>query len=270
MRTNSTDWSHREELKDAARSYRGALMLLDQKTPTAGNHMTRIALFVGCYLGVSTILWCFAFSRNMVEMPQINLETAFGLVCIGTLILTGIFIRGWLAKLISLTLVALCAYELTPWIGDSWDMTTDAVLATFYTPAEWFEAPIGATYVACSVVLTLLAALLAPSLAQNIDGCKMKVATSGMLLAVAVSPWPKALGEMRENSPLLLRGGVGAMVILNVFLVGQSGWAISEIGVGLDELSARIVKSQRPSNAFFLIASVIVVLLIWIQIRLIW
>ena len=236
--------------------------------PEAENRLPKIALFAGCFLAVAAILWCLSFYRNMVNMPRMDNGIAFGFACVGAAALAGVFIRGWLAVVVSLAMVAFGAHELVPWIGDAWDMTTDAALASFFASAEWQGAPIGATYVASSVVLTLLAVAVVPSLALKVDGPKSKVAASGLLFAAAVSPWPKALGEMEDISALPLRIGICAMLLLDVLLVGQCGWAVSRIAAGLDDLSDKVARGRHPSGMYFLIAFATVLILLWSQIRL--
>ena len=237
--------------------------------PASAKRKANLPLFLGCFVGLAAAMWGLALQKNTVSMPPVTLQAMLGFSCAGLALLAGVFLRGWLSKLVALAAVAFGANALVPWIGEAWDMTSDAILATFFVSGDWQGAPIGSVYVACSTVLTLLALAFAPSLAVKVDGSKLKVALSGVLLAAAVSPWPKALESMREVSPLSMRIAVATMVVLCMMLTGQCGWTVSKkvvAGDGFDKLLAKVAKNARPSKVYFYIASVIGLVLIWNQI----
>ncbi len=236
------------------------------------NRLVMWLLSVGCFTGATVVLWWLAFARNTVTIPPVTPEVAFGFSCFAITLLAGVFIKGVIAKIVVLCAVVFGSYELVPWIGEAWDMTSDVVLAQPFPYGEWVEAPLSATYIACSVVLMFLTWAVVPSLMLKVSNTKRQGVVTGLLFAVAFAPWPMAIPDIGGITSSLLRCTVCVMLALTVFLVGQCGSLVSAMSSGEGAVGLLYRRFNARQASFFVVpvASIIVILLVWSKLRLMW
>lgn len=227
----------------------------------------KLAAFLVPFGSVCALFWWLAMRKNVVNVTPVVSEIQFGLCCAALAVLVGLFVRGWLAKLVGLGCVVVASCILVPWLGETWDMTSEVSLLSPVVSGELADAPMAAVYEAGVVGLSLLALLVAPSVALLPMGGIGRLALA-CLFAIGVSPWPKALSEMAGGSALHVRGMFVVMAVLAVILVGRCGWALVRCPArhtGNDGLIARIESMRRPSSWLTWLCGIVGVLLVVVQ-----
>ena len=227
----------------------------------------KLAAFLVPFGSVCTLFWWLAMRKNIVNVTPAVPEIQFGLCCAALSVLVGLFVRGWLAKLVGLGCVAVASFILVPWLGETWDMTSEVALLSPVVSGELADAPMAAVYEAGVVGMSLLALLVAPSVALLPMGGIGRLALA-CLFAIGVSPWPRALSEMTGDFAPHLRGMLVAMAVIAVVLVGRCGWALARSPArhtGNDGLIVRIESMRRPSSWLTWLCVIVGVLLVTVQ-----
>jgi hypothetical protein len=229
-----------------------------------------LTLFLLPYLGCTAMLWWLSMKKNLVMCPPITPEIRFGFMGVMAVLLIGIFLRGFVGKIVGAIGVISCSIILAPWIGESWDVTTELLMLSPFLSGELAEAPIASVYIVGVIMLTLCAALAVPSLAIKIFNGRIRIIMA-ILLAMATSPWPIAIAAMPEISAQFFRWGVIAFGFVCICIVGHSGWAFSAIpkrNSGADKIIIRILKFSKPSICVMILFVIAILVLFVNQISL--
>lgn len=224
---------------------------------TWGNHrMIKFLSFLVPFALTGVLLWRSAVGKNCMLFPPIDPEIQYAFACAIVAMIVGILLRGWGAKMMALASVSFGAYVLVPWLGEAWDMTSEVTLLSPFVKGDLAEAPVGAVYIASSLVLSLLALAAAPSFAFKAIGGNWGRMIVGIALAFAVSPWPVLVVMMPEVSPMPIKIGVILFALLCFWVIGNCGWTLSKLPerhAGADGVLAKIARISRPSFACFVL-----------------
>ena len=230
---------------------------------------SKMGEFVLPMLVTGLAFWLATAKANAVSLPPVVNVVGFGFSCAAMTLVGGLFLRGWLAKLVIVAFAFVGALPLVPWVGESWDLTSDLVLAMPVVSGEWAGAPIGSTYIACTLLLSMLALAIAPSLALKTPGGWRNRIIAGVVFGLAVSPWPRVISSLEEVSAAGLRLSVCLFVLLGFALIGDFAAVVSPEPRGADAetLIARLRRMSRPSLVSFGLAALAVAVLLYNQIR---
>ena len=240
----------------------------EQIPPYEMRRFVRMCSFLVSFLSAATVLWLVAFLAND-GVPGMTAKAASGLAVVGAVFAAGVGLRGWMVRVVGVLSVAYAAGMLIPWIGDAWDLYSALSLVSPVAPLELRNAPAGATYLAGSVVLTLLAILTAPSLALRIRGGRMLLVVCGILLGASVSPWPRPIVAMNHPADDLMLFCVWLMLLLSLTFVGGSGWALvgrGSLGGTGDAPKAMSVLCSKATLPLPVFLGLFVIPYVWYQI----